>query len=143
MTLKCTSSSKYNPRTSLAFHAQKHKQMVFSHFTNRCSCNIYIEARGMDGGRGPVRTACCIESPQTHCSSQNEFCAQQRLTDTKLMKKLMRGRTTRLCTYSLGMHWTNLPSCNCITPSVEAAACSSVMTLVRDMGMPTGAFFGS
>ena len=111
-----------------------------SYFKNRRLRNMYIEVRGMDGRRGPVvGTACCIESSQTHCSSQKDFCAQQTLTDTELMRKW----TTRLCTYSLGMHWTYLPSCNFITPSDEAAASSSVITLVRDIGMPTGAFFGS
>lgn len=50
---------------------------------------------------------------------------------------------SNLSTYSLGIHWTYLPSGRRITPSDEAAASSSEMIRVRDTGMPTLNFFWS
>jgi len=51
------------------------------------------------------------------------------------------GGLSILRTYSLGMHWTYLPSGRRITPSVDSAASSSEMILVRETGMPTLNFF--
>ena len=81
------------------------------------------ETRGKHEKDGPLKTVRCIELPQTHCSSESDLmlvienCTNitlviQDCTKMALDSKLFRERATRLCTYSLGKHWTYLPSDN-------------------------------